>query len=195
MSPTKEKLLTTAGKTFGKYGFYKTSMDEIAKSARKAKGSLYYYFDSKEILFKEVVLSELAYLKEELTKIFQNSEADSRDILKAYMVKRMMIMNVSINYQETLRPEFYEFYEFLNDIILEMDEWEKTQITCILNKGVERGELELPGDIEIHAEMLLIFLKGLETPLFLKGQYDRLISNFDSLIGILTKGISKVSKT
>ncbi len=192
MSPTKQKLLTTASRTFGKYGFYKTSMDEIAKSARKAKGSLYYHFNSKELLFREVVISELDFLKQELTPIFEDSNADSRDILRAYMIKRMMVMNISINYQETLRPEFYEFYEFLNDVILEMDEWEKTQITNLLNKGVAKGELELPGNIEVYAEMLLIFLKGLETPLFLKGQYERLISNFDNLIGILTKGISKL---
>ncbi len=192
MSPTKQKLLSTASKTFSRYGFYKTSMDEIAKSARKAKGSLYYHFNSKELLFREVVLSELNYLKDELVTIFEDKNADSRDIIGAYMKKRMMIMNISINYQETLRPEFYEFYEFLNDVILEMDVWEKQQITKILNRGVANGELELPGDVEVYAEMLLIFLKGLETPLFLKGQYDRLISNFDNLIGILIKGISKL---
>ncbi len=191
MSPTKEKLLTTASKTFGKYGFYKTSMDEIAKSARKAKGSLYYHFSSKELLFREVVVSELNFLKQELTSIFEDQNADSRDLIRAYMIKRMMVMNTAINYQETLRPEFYEFYEFLNDVILEMDEWEKTQITKILKRGVANEELELPGDITVYAEMLLIFLKGLETPLFLKGQYDRLIANFDNLIGIITKGISK----
>ncbi len=192
MTPTRQKLLTTASKTFSKYGFYKTSMDEIAKSARKAKGSLYYHFNSKELLFREVVLSELTFLKQELTSIFEDHNADSRDIIRAYMTKRMMIMNISINYQETLRPEFYEFYEFLNDVILEMDQWEKQQITKILNRGVANDELELPGDIGVYAEMLLIFLKGLETPLFLKGQYERLIANFDNLIGILTKGISKI---
>ncbi len=192
MSPTKQKLLTTASKTFGKYGFYKTSMDEIAKSARKAKGSLYYHFSSKELLFREVVQSELMFLKQELVSIFEDQHVDSRDVISAYMTKRMMIMNISINYQETLRPEFYEFYEFLNDVILEMDQWEKQQITKILNRGVANNELELPGDVSVYAEMLLIFLKGLETPLFLKGQYDRLISNFDNLIGIVIKGISKV---
>ncbi len=192
MSPTKQRLLTTASKTFSKYGFYKTSMDEIARSARKAKGSLYYHFSSKELLFREVVLSELDFLKEQLSLIFEDHNADSRDSIRAYMNKRMEVMNISINYQETLRPEFYEFYEFLNDVISEMDQWEKQQITKILNRGVAREELELPGNIEVYAEMLLIFLKGLETPLFLKGQYERLISNFDNLIGILTKGISKV---
>ena len=51
---TKNKIVSVATKLFGRFGFHKTSMDEIAKIARKAKGSLYYYFASKEELFKEV---------------------------------------------------------------------------------------------------------------------------------------------
>ena len=46
-------------------------MDEIAKIARKAKGSLYYHFHSKEILFTEVVKRELTNLQSVLSKILR----------------------------------------------------------------------------------------------------------------------------
>jgi hypothetical protein len=36
-----------------------------------------------------------------------------------------------------------------------------------------------------------MLLKGLETPFFLLGEYDRLESHFDNLIGVISKGISK----
>ena len=39
---TRDKILSVANKLFSRFGFHKTSMDEIAKIARKAKGSLYY---------------------------------------------------------------------------------------------------------------------------------------------------------
>ena len=51
---TKESILSVATRLFSRFGFHKTSMDEIAKIARKAKGSLYYHFASKEDLFREV---------------------------------------------------------------------------------------------------------------------------------------------
>lgn len=191
MSESKGKLLEVAGKTFGRYGFYKTSMDEIAKKARKAKGSLYYHFNSKELLFTEVVKAELNLLKEELQVIFNQKDADSREIIRAYMLKRMLVLKASINYQETLRPEFYEFYEFVNDSKNEMDQWEKEQIIKILNYGITAGQLDMPGDVNIHAEVLVMMLKGLEMPFFLKGEYDRLEAHFDSLISVITKGISK----
>ncbi|MBN1186981.1 MAG: helix-turn-helix transcriptional regulator, partial [Bacteroidales bacterium] len=50
---TRESILNVATRLFGRFGFHKTSMDEIAKIARKAKGSLYYHFASKEDLFRE----------------------------------------------------------------------------------------------------------------------------------------------
>ena len=191
MSPAKEKILSVASTTFSKYGFYKTSMDEIARSSRKAKGSLYYHFTNKEQLFKEVVKGELNYLEEVLTIIFDQTHFDSRDILKAYMLKRMEILKSSLNYQETLRPEFYEYYDFLTDIKSEMDEWETTQIMNTLKKGVEQGELELPGDLLVYAEVLVMTLKGLETPFYLQGGYERLEVHFDNLINVITKGITK----
>lgn len=191
MSVTKETLLKIAGKAFGRYGFSKTSMDDIAKTARKAKGSLYYHFESKDALFREVVAAELNFLKEELTVIFQMENKSTCEILKAYMLKRMQILKASLNYQETLRPEFYEFYEFLNDLRAEMDAWEKDQIERLLKRGLATGELELPGTVSVYAEVLVMMLKGLETPFFLQGEYDRLQAHFDNLIGVISKGISK----
>jgi AcrR family transcriptional regulator len=191
MSVTKETLLKIAGKAFGRHGFSKTSMDEIAKTARKAKGSLYYHFESKDALFREVVAAELNFLKEELTVIFQMSDTSTREILKAYMLKRMQILKASPNYQETLRPEFYEFYEFLNDLRTDLDVWEKDQIALLLQRGLASGELGLPGTMSVYAEVLVMMMKGLETPFFLQGEYDRLQSHFDNLIGVILKGISK----
>ena len=66
---TRESILNVADKLFSRFGFYKTSMDEIAKIARKAKGSLYYHFASKEELFKEVVSVEIENFKKHLNKI------------------------------------------------------------------------------------------------------------------------------
>lgn len=191
MLETKEILLKIAGKKFSRYGFAKTSMDEIAKSAKKAKGLLYYHFNSKEMLFRAVVGSELNFLKEELAVIFHMKSSDSREVVKAYMLKRMHVLKSSINYQETLRPEFYEFYEFLNDIKNDFEKWEKNQVEIVLKRGIKAGELEIPGKVSIYSEVLVMLLKGLEIPFFIGGEYERLESHFDNLINVISKGISK----
>ena len=94
---TKDKILTVATKLFGRYGFNKTSMDEIAKIARKAKGSLYYHFHSKEILFTEVVKRELTNLQTILNKISKNKEMLAVEKLKQYIVVRMDTIANAVN--------------------------------------------------------------------------------------------------
>jgi len=59
-----------------------------------------------------------------------------------------------------------------------------------MRRGLKNGELELPGTVSVYAEVLVMLLKGLEAPLFLQGEYDRLASHFDNLIGVISKGIS-----
>ena len=191
MSKIKNQLLEIAGTTFSKYGYYKTAMEDIATAAQKAKGSLYYHFGSKELLFEAVVLDELNRLKSELVQVFADTDSDTREVLRNYMLKRMEVLRHAPNYQETLRPKFYEHYDFVNNVKQGMIEWEVSQIMQLIHRGIERGELELPGDHLVYSQVLVMLLQGLEPNFYLKGEYDRLEAHFDNLITIITKGISK----
>lgn len=191
MSKIKIQLLEAASATFSKYGYYKTAMEDIATAAQKAKGSLYYHFGSKELLFEAVVLQELDRLKRELTNVFLDETSDTRHVLRNYMLKRMEVLRHAPNYQETLRPNFYEHYDFVNDVKQDMVEWEVNQIYQLIQRGLKREELELPGDHLVYSQVLVMLLQGLEPNFYLKGEYDRLESHFDNLINIITKGISK----
>ena len=54
-----ERVLAVALEVFGRYGFRKTSMDEVARSADISRQGLYLYFASKESLFRAAVRQEL----------------------------------------------------------------------------------------------------------------------------------------
>ena len=59
----RENILKIAQEIFSKYGYKKTTLDDIANAVRKGKSSLYYYFDSKEDLFQAVIMKEVTILK------------------------------------------------------------------------------------------------------------------------------------
>lgn len=187
---TRDKILNVANKLFGKFGFYKTSMDEIAKIARKAKGSLYYHFSSKEELFKEVVSKEIANLKNQLSVIVNNTELSSSEKIKAYLKKRMEILNGATSYRETIKADFFEHFDFIDDLRQELDEWEKNNLKSIIVQGVETKEFEVVGEMDILSDMFIMVLKGLEIPFFLQNKYDKYFPYFDSLMVILTKGLA-----
>ena len=64
----RSEILAAATKVFGNKGFEATRMEEIARAARLAKGTLYLYFDSKDAIYQATVrqaLAELAALTEQ----------------------------------------------------------------------------------------------------------------------------------
>lgn len=188
---TKDIIVSVANKLFSRFGFQKTSMDEIAKTARKAKGSLYYHFASKEELFKEVVSREMTVLKNQLSVIVHNTELNAGDKIKNYLILRMELLNNAANYHETLKADFYEHYIFIDDLRSELDKWEIDNLRNILEQGINEGDFNKSGNIEVLLEMIIMVLKGLEIPFFLQNKYTRYSPHFDDLISVLIKGISK----
>ncbi len=189
---TKDKILEVANKLFSRFGFHKTSMDEIARIARKAKGSLYYHFASKEELFTEVVAKEIENLKENLTIIVNDKNLKAEQKIKQYLVKRMEVLNNASNYHETLKADFFEHFDFIDDLRNDLDVWEKEQIKKVIEQGIEENTFEKRnGNMEVLLDVFIMVLKGLEIPFFLQNKYNKLNPYFDDLLQILIKGLSK----
>ena len=54
-SPQREAILVAATTAFLRYGFKKTSMDDVAQAAGVSRQGLYLYFDTKDLLFREAL--------------------------------------------------------------------------------------------------------------------------------------------
>ena len=52
------EILAAAKKVFARHGYHATTIAEIAKTANLSYGSIYWYFDSKDALFHELMESE-----------------------------------------------------------------------------------------------------------------------------------------
>ena len=61
-----EEIVKRAIRVFAKKGYENTSMDDIAERAKVAKGTLYYYFPSKEDLYQKVMVQSLKNIFEDL---------------------------------------------------------------------------------------------------------------------------------
>jgi AcrR family transcriptional regulator len=186
---TRDKILSVANKLFSRFGFHKTSMDEIAKIARKAKGSLYYHFASKEDLFKEVVSKEIINLKSQLSTITDNDKLSSSEKIKSYFIVRMDVLHNASNYHETLKADFFEHFDFIDDLRNELDVWEKEKIKNIIIQGIESKEFAIESDINVLLDVYIMVLKGLEIPFFIQDKYKIYSPYFDGLTRIFTKGL------
>ncbi len=183
----KNIIVETATIFFSKFGFHKTTMDEIAKHIHKAKGVLYYYFKSKEELFNEVLKRELNSVKANLSKIV-TSDADSLTILNEYILTRFKILNNSENYHETLKADFFEKYQFVKDVRDEFDAFERTQLTYILSKGKDEERLDI-SNVNSTLNVIMMVIHSIEIPLYLQNKYTEYEKPIDELVTLLIKSL------
>ncbi|MCX6234337.1 MAG: TetR/AcrR family transcriptional regulator [Bacteroidetes bacterium] len=185
---TRKNILEVASKIFGKYGYKRTTIGEIASSAHKAKGSVYYYFVSKEDLFKEVVGKELNVLKVELSRISEGKE-DPINKLKNYLVTRMRLLSNAVNYHETLKSNILDQLDFVEDVKNEFYRYEAVLLSGILKEGVENNVFK-PIDYKMASEVIIMVTKGLEMPFFLQNKYKELETRSEELFNILMTGMT-----
>src|SRR6266850_7042663 len=61
-SAQREAILVAATAAFLRYGFKKTSMDDVARAAGVSRQGLYLYFDTKDVLFREALQHLMSHL-------------------------------------------------------------------------------------------------------------------------------------
>ena len=72
---TEDAILESASRCFVRYGYKRTSMDTIARTARVAKGTVYLYCDDKADLFTRTIERELRSWIEELSSLIDDRPA------------------------------------------------------------------------------------------------------------------------
>jgi AcrR family transcriptional regulator len=188
----KEQIVNSATKYFSKFGFHKTTMDEIARHIHKAKGVLYYYFKGKEELFNEVLKQELNAVKIELKKIV-DADNDSLITLKEYTLTRLRLLHKAVNYHETLKADFFEKYLFVKDVREDFSAFERDQLTIILERGKKESFLDFT-NINSTINIFMMVINGIEIPLFLQEKYAEYESTIDELSSMIVNSLRTQKK-
>jgi AcrR family transcriptional regulator len=183
------KIIDIARNIFTHFGFKKTTMEEIAQATRKGKSSIYYYFSSKEDIFKAVVEKEAEELKEELYKKISEID-DPIERLKVYINVRMRKLNKLTNFYTALKSDYLSHLEFIEQIRKSYDNDEVRVVAGILQDGIERGKFSIE-DPQLSAVAIVTAMKGLEVPLFLNKEHGNFETRLNNLINFLFYGIVK----
>lgn len=119
----KFQIIRAADKRFARHGFHKTNMDEIARDIRIGKPTLYYYFESKDALYIEVIKWEFENYLESVNQIFSNDELTIPKRLEEYFLRKDNVRNdfklifeiiVQFISERTTEPETELLKEYLS---------------------------------------------------------------------------------
>ncbi|CUS81006.1 transcriptional regulator, TetR family [Candidatus Kryptonium thompsonii] len=185
---TRNEIVEIAKDIFARFGFKKTTVEEIAKAARKTKSSLYYYFKNKEEIFQAVIEQEAEVLRERIKKAI-SQENTPQDKLRAYIITRMKALKQLANFYSAIKDEYLENYKFIEKFRGKYDEEEKNTISQILKEGIAKGIFKVK-DVEITTTAILIALKGFEAWIF-RGNTRWTEKDIDNLLEILFYGITR----
>jgi AcrR family transcriptional regulator len=185
----KEAIVNVARHIFSRFGFRKTTMDEIAIASRKGKSSIYYYFTSKEEIFQAVVEKEAEILKQELIKATNKTDSPAQK-LKMHVLIRMRTLEKLANFYSAIKDDYLGHLDFIEKIRKKYDQEEIQMMESILVEGVENGIFEID-DTSLAAIAIVTALKGMEIPLFWGVEEKDLETRLDHLIHILFHGVMK----
>jgi len=183
------KIILTASRIFSRYGFRKTTMEEISKALKKGKSSIYYYFRSKEDIFEAVVLFEANLLRTQLTTAIKEVESPPEK-LRNYIFVRMRAFEKLSNYYNAVFDKNLDHYEFIEKIRARYDREELAILRLLVYVGKSRGVFEIE-DSEYTAMAIQTMLKGLEVPLFWHKREIDINNRLDAILHLIFYGIKK----
>lgn len=185
----RESIVDTARIIFSKYGFKKTTMDDIARANHKGKSSMYYYFTSKEEVYEAVVEKESRILKNELSKAISLGKSPLEK-LENYVMTRMIAFNNLANFYHAIKSEYLSHLEFIEGIRKKYDNEEVIMVEAILNEGTNANLFNIE-EPHLTAIAIVTAMKGLEIPLFWASKEKDLEQRQKQLLNILFYGIVK----
>lgn len=187
----RETIVQQARDLFGRYGFRKTTMDDIALSMRKGKSSIYYYFKGKEEIFEAVVEYEAAELKESLSQVIRENSENPKEQLRQYMTARLNSIQQLANFYNALRSDYLSHLEFIDRVREKYRNEEIHMLEVILRLGIRKGVYQI-NDPRIASLAIVTAMQGMETPIFLgKLENIEIETRLDTILDIIFNGILK----
>lgn len=137
----KDQIHKAAWNCFVQYGFDKTTMDDIAASVGMKKASLYYYYENKEAIFREVIEEEVNLSIIETKKILLTKKTSTDKLFSVFNAKleffhdKAITLDLSVKLLVGARSIMYKLHKKILDQDISL-------ITKIIQEGIKNGEFK-----------------------------------------------------
>lgn len=175
----KDHILEAASHCFARYGFAKTTMDDIARMVGLNKASLYYYYKNKEAIFCEIILQEkenfLSSLKKKINTISVWHEKIQAYILERerHFQKQVNLHKLSIKTSRQLA-----FQPFFRDLVKRFNIREAQMIREILDQAMATKQIRKINTLKT-AGIILCVANGIKQQQMLLEKDNLNLTQFD----------------
>jgi AcrR family transcriptional regulator len=136
MKETRNKILNAAVKAFSRNGFHQAKMDDIAETAGVSKGTLYYNFESKSLLFSATVIEGMEAVMEEIRESLK-SDLHFTDHLRKLIDANV---DVYIRYSDLAQIVFNEVSSGIDESVLRNIEEVRSRFIDLVAEELKVGQ-------------------------------------------------------
>jgi len=182
-------ILGEAKKLFLRFGFSKTSMEDIANQCNMAKPTLYYYYNNKEAIFDAIVSGEADHFVKNLhQKLNIDLPADQ---------KLIRFLNLIYDHLNTYARELAKMPDMLCEssphgrpVVKKIRESFREILSQILQEGRSDGTFRIP-DEEVQLNAMALLISFLNLDWMQKNVEPARKQTFDAVVVILLNGLRK----
>lgn len=155
---TRQKLYEAAVTLIAEQGFSATTVDEIAERAGVAKGTVYYNFASKSVLFEELLRHGVGLLTASLREAAERTEQDGGtrvDALDAMIRAGLAFINRYPAFTQLYVAELWRTNRAWQSTLMVVRQEAVAVVEGVLREGVANGELSDEIDVPLTAAALV----------------------------------------
>lgn len=134
------KILEAASECFARFGYDKTTLEDIGKAVNLNKASLYYYYKNKEDIFSDVIYKEADDFMAELHRRKRPGKTAEHKVMQ-YLGDRLEYYKSVVNLHNLSMDFVRKFEPFFNDLYQKILNREVEFISEILKEGIHTGEI------------------------------------------------------
>lgn len=163
------EILKSAERVFQKWGFNKTTMEDIAREAGKGKSTLYYYYKSKEEILDAVIDVEFQKIIQKARDSALNAKS-AKDRMIKYIVESINEMKDKISTYTIIWDEIKRDKNFVSKLREKCQKKEEQYVQEILVAGIENNEFSFidKSEIPIATKAIIGMIHALELYLLLE---------------------------
>jgi TetR/AcrR family transcriptional regulator len=165
-------ILSASRERFAHYGYSKVTMEELAADIGMVKGSLYYYFPTKEHLFRAIIEQEQKQFGSVIDDLLLESIPPG-DKLRKYALLRARFFRDLANLGALGIQSLIKTSPAFQDIFQKFERYESTCIKNILIEGKCEKEFVV-SDLNKMSHLFLHLMQGLRLRVLRISPYERL---------------------
>ncbi len=185
-----EKILEAAIKTFSKYGYYKSTVSQIAREAGVADGTIYLYFKNKDDILKNF----FNYKAREVFSRFKEEVKTGKDALDK--LRRLVTCHLRAFESNREMAIVYEVEarrrrHLIDDKIREMSNMYQELVKEIVELGQKENTIRKDLSVPLVKQLMVGAIDEVITSWLYSSKKYSLSSMAEPLIDLIVKGIGK----